>query len=179
VANPALETERLLLREWRESDVEDYARICSDPEVMRYMFPPRAHTYAEAAADARRLREHWERWGFGHWAVEERATGRFVGRTGFKRHPDWPLDPDNTECGWLFAREVWGRGYATEAARAAVRFGFEELNRPEVISIARPGNAASRRVMEKAGLSYAGARRWEEREIDVVWYSARPARPQG
>ena len=142
---------------------------------MRYMYPPRPVTATEAALDVERLRQHWERHGFGHWAVEERDTGRFVGRTGLKRHPDWPLDPENTECGWLYARDVWGRGYATEAAREVVRFAIEDLERPEVISIAHPANAASRRVMEKAGLSYAGARRWEERGIDVVWYSLRRA----
>ena len=135
------------------------------------MLPARAQTYAEAAADVGRLREHWDREGFGHWVVEEKATGRMVGRTGCKRHPDWPLDPENTECGWLYEREVWGRGYATEAALAVVRFGLETLGRPEVISIAHPDNAASRRVMEKAGLTYAGARRWEQRALDVVWYS--------
>lgn len=165
-----LETERLLLREWREEDVGEYARICSDPEVMRFMMPARPVTYAEAALDAANLREHWRRQGFGHWVVEEKETGRFVGRTGVKRHPDWDLDPDNTEIGWLYDREVWGRGYATEGALAAVRFCLEELGRPEVISIAHPDNAASRRVMEKAGLSYAGARRWEGRGLDVVWY---------
>ena len=168
---PARQTERLLLREWRDADVEAYGRICSDPEVMRQMFPPRPMTAAEAARDVERIREHWDRHGFGHWAVEERGTGRLVGRTGLKRHPDWPLDPENTEVGWLYARGVWGRGYATEAAMEAVRFAIEDLDRPEVISITRPENAASRRVMEKAGLTYAGARRWEAREMDVVWYS--------
>ncbi len=176
----SLETARLLLRGWQDADVEPYARICSDPVVMRYMSPEgRAQTYAEAAADAARLREHWEREGFGHWVVEEKATGRVVGRTGFKRHHDWTVDPENTECGWLYEREVWGRGYATEAALAVVRFGLETLGRPEVISIAHPDNAASRAVMEKAGLTYAGARRWEERGLDVVWYSVRAEEQPG
>ena len=171
---PRIETARLLLRKWHDADVEAYARICSDPLVMRYMSPEgRAQTYTEAAADVARLREHWDREGFGHWVVEEKATGRMVGRTGLKRHTDWMLDPENTECGWLYAREAWGRGYATEAALEVVRFGLETLGRPEVISIAHPDNAASRRVMEKAGLTYAGSRHWEERGIDVVWYGTK------
>ncbi len=66
---------------------------------------------------------------------------------------------------------MWGRGYATEGALAVVRFAFHEIGSPEVISIAHPDNVASRRVMEKAGLTYAGARRWEQRGLDVVWYS--------
>lgn len=172
VAVPKIETERLLLRAWRDDDVPAYARMLADAEVMRHMFPPRPLTRAEAAFDLHRLREHWLEHGFGHWAVEERATGRLIGRTGVKRHPDWPLDPDNTECGWLYARAAWGKGYATEGARAAIAFAHEQLGRPEVISITRPGNAASRRVMEKAGLAYAGRRHWTQRDLDVVWYSS-------
>lgn len=136
------------------------------------MLPPRPVTPAEAAYDVQQLRGHWLEHGFGHWAVEEKESGRFVGRTGIKRHADWDLDPENTEVGWLYDRSVWGRGYATEAALEVVRFAFKEIGRPEVISITHPDNAASRRVMEKAGLSYAGARRWEARGLDVVWYAS-------
>jgi RimJ/RimL family protein N-acetyltransferase len=168
---PIIETERLILREWRPADVDEYARICAIPEVMRYMWPARPASPAESAYGVKLLEEHWLRWGFGHWAVEERESGRFVGRTGIKRHDDWELDPDNTEVGWLYDPAVWGRGYATEGAREAVRFALEELGRPEVISIAHPDNAASQRVMAKAGMTYAGTRRWDARGIDVVWFS--------
>lgn len=174
---PVLETERLVLREWRDTDVIPYARICADPQVMRFMLPPRGLSHAEAAFDVHGLREHWAKHGFGHWAVQEKASGALMGRTGIKRHPDWTLDPENTEAGWLYARRFWGKGYASEAAREVVRFGLEELERPEVISITNPDNAGSRRVMEKAGLAYAGARRWEERGLDVVWYSTRGLTP--
>jgi ribosomal-protein-alanine N-acetyltransferase len=105
--------------------------------------------------------------------VEEKATGAFVGRTGIKRHTDWTLDPENTEAGWLYGRRSWGKGYATEAAREVVLYGLETVESPEVISIAHPDNVGSQKVMEKAGLTYAGARRWEERGLDVVWYSSR------
>jgi RimJ/RimL family protein N-acetyltransferase len=172
VTIPELETERLFLRAWRDEDRNAYARIVADSQVMRYMLPARPLTRAEAAYDLHRLEEHWLEHGFGHWAVEDRATGRLVGRSGIKRHADWSLDPDNTECGWLFERAAWGRGYATEGARAAIAFAREELGRPEVISIAHPDNAASRRVMEKAGLAYAGRHHWPQRGLDVVWYSS-------
>jgi RimJ/RimL family protein N-acetyltransferase len=174
---PVIETERLLLRGWRDGDVEDYARICSDREVMRHMWGGVPQPDALVAREVDELVEHWERLGFGHWAVEERATGLMVGRTGIKRHDDWELDPENTEVGWLFARSRWGRGYATEAALAAVRFAFEEVCRPEVISIAAVGNAASRRVMEKAGLSMRGVRHW--RGMDVAWYAIERGKWEG
>lgn len=168
---PTIATDRLILHDWTPADVDSYARICSDPGVMRFMWPARAATPAESAYGVQLLREHWLQWGFGHWAVHEKESGRFVGRTGIKRHPDWELDADNTEVGWLYDEAVWGRGYATEGARAAIDFVIERLGPREVISIAHPDNVASRRVMEKAGLSYAGARRWAARGIDVVWYS--------
>lgn len=168
---PVVETERLILREWRPADVDEYARICAIPEVMRFMWPARPATPAESAYSAMQLQEHWLKWGFGHWAVEDRETGRFVGRTGIKRHADWDPDPDNTEVGWMYDPAVWGRGYATEGAQAAVRFCLDEVGRPEVISITHPDNRGSQRVMEKAGLSYAGRRIWQQRGIEVVWYA--------
>jgi RimJ/RimL family protein N-acetyltransferase len=175
-AIPTVETERLTLHEWRPADVDAYARICSDPEVMRYLWPPRPATPAEAAYGVMQMREHWGEHGFGHWAVEERESGRFVGRTGIKHHPEWELDPTNTEVGWLYGPEVWGRGYATEAARAAMAFLREEIGRTgEIISIAHPDNLASRRVMEKVGLGYAGRRLWEGKGIEIVWYSSEVA----
>ena len=170
---PTVETERLVLGPWTPEAADAYADMCARPEVMRYMWPARPATVAESALGVRRLQEHWERWGFGHWAVQEKETGRFVGRTGIKRHDDWPLDPDNTEVGWMYEPAVWGRGYATEGAREAVRWCLEELNRPEVISITHPDNVASQRVMEKVGLQRAGLMHWAARGIDVVWFSLR------
>lgn len=77
---------------------------------MRYMFPPRPATATEAAYDAQLLQDHWLRWGFGHCAVEEKVSGRFVGRAGVKRHTDWELDPECTEVGWLLDPAVWAQG---------------------------------------------------------------------
>lgn len=137
------------------------------------MFPGRPLTRAESEQEIADMVDQWHRLGFGHWAVELRATGELIGRTGAKRHADWDLDPENTEVGWLYARSAWGNGYATEGAVAAVRFCLGDLRRPEVISIAHLSNLASHRVMRKAGLEWAGVRRWYERRIDVVWYSSK------
>ncbi len=170
---PELETERLLLRGWLPQDAEAYARMNRDPAVRRFMWPARVLSESEAYGEVGALLDQWKRLGFGHWAVVEKETGETIGRTGAKQHPDWPLGPDNCEVGWLYARDAWGKGYATEGAVAAVRFLFEEVGREEVISIADRDHRASHRVMERVGLARAGALRWDARDMDVVWYSRR------
>ena len=112
---------------------------------------------------------HWEERGFGLWAVEERTSGEFIGFIGLMRHADWPEGEHETEIGWRLARDHWGRGLATEGALASVRYGFEGLGLERIISITLPENAASRRVMEKAGLTYRGETRWKGH--DVIWYA--------
>jgi RimJ/RimL family protein N-acetyltransferase len=164
-----IETDRFLLRRWREEDLDAYAGICANPEVMQYMRVggplTREQTEQRVAAAIR----HWEELGFGLWVVEEKATGAFIGRIGLLYHDDWPEGEHKTEIGWLLDRSFWGRGLATEGARASLRCGFEELGLERIISIIRPENAASRRVAEKAGLTFRGETQW--RGMDVVWYA--------
>jgi RimJ/RimL family protein N-acetyltransferase len=162
-----IETERLLLRQWREGDLKAYARICADTEVMRYL--PATLSREESAEQMAGFVRHWEERGFGLWAVEEGASGEFIGFVGLMRHDDWPEGEHRTEVGWRLGRAHWGRGLATEGALASVRYGFEGLGLARIISITLPENAASRRVMEKAGLTYRGETRW--RGHDVVWYA--------
>ncbi len=102
------------------------------------------------------------------WAAEEKATGAVIGRIGLLYHDDWPVGEHKTEVGWLLDRSRWGKGLATEGALASIRYGFEELGLERIISIALPANLASRRVMEKAGLTLRGEARW--RGFEVVWY---------
>lgn len=162
---PVIETARLRLRGWHSEDVEAFAAIVADREAMRHLHLPAAETAAQTIA---RLQRRWSDPGFAHWAVEERASGRLIGRLGLMHHPDWTLDPSNVEVGWSLRRSVWGHGLATEGAEAALGYGFERLNRNRIISIADPANAASLRVMEKLGMSPGGRARW--RGTDVVWY---------
>jgi RimJ/RimL family protein N-acetyltransferase len=103
------------------------------------------------------------------WAAEEKADGALIGRIGLLYYKDWP-EGDKTEVAWLLERSYWGRGLATEGALASLRYGFEKLGLERIISIALPRNIASRRVMEKAGLTFRGEIRW--RGFDVVWYAA-------
>src|SRR5262245_60510221 len=119
---PCLETERLLLRGCRESDFDAYAAIMADPEVMRTLTGtplPRWEAWRSFAAWA----GHWALRGYGMWAVEEKASGQFIGRAGLQYPEGWP----GREVGWTIARGHWGRGYATEAGRASVRHAFEVL----------------------------------------------------
>ncbi len=162
-----IETDRLLLRRWREGDLDAYARICADPEVMRYL--PATLGWEESAEQMAWFERHWEERGFGLWAVEERASGEFIGFIGLVYHDGWPEGEHKTEVGWRLGRAHWGRGLATEGALASVRYGFEGLGLERIISITLPENAASRRVMEKAGLTYRGETRW--RGNDVIWYA--------
>jgi RimJ/RimL family protein N-acetyltransferase len=162
-----IETERLLLRRWRDEDRKPYARMCADPKVMRYL--PATMSREESAEQIAGFVCHWEERGFGLWAVEEKASGEFIGFIGLMRHEDWHEGEHKTEVGWRLGRAYWGRGLATEGARASVRYGFEGLGLERIISITLPGNAASRRVMEKAGLTYRGETRWKGH--DVIWYA--------
>lgn len=164
-----IETARLRLRLWREDDLDSYARICADPEVTRYMGIG-AMTREQTAEQVARLMRHWEERGYGHWAVEEKVTGTFIGRIGLQYQDDWTEGEHKTEVGWLLDRSRWGKGIATEGALASLCYGFEELALERIISIMFPTNLASRRVMEKAGLTFRGEARW--RGFDLVWHAA-------
>lgn len=142
-----LETDRLLMRMWREDDFESYARICADPDVMRYLVGGKTLSRLEAWRHMAFLIGHWYLRGYGHWAVEEKATGNFVGRIGFLNPDGWP----GFEIGWTLSRKSWGKGYATEGARRALQYAFTELDKDHVISLIHPENQASIRVAERLG----------------------------
>jgi RimJ/RimL family protein N-acetyltransferase len=110
-----------------------------------------ALTWEESAAALRRYQRHWAEHGFGLLAVEDRATGTLVGRAGPQFHRLWPADP---EVGWGFDPDCWGKGLATEAGAACVRWAFGDLDIGRLVSITTPDNFASRRVMEKLGLTF-------------------------
>lgn len=147
-----LETARLRLRMFRDDDLDAYARICADPEVMRYLGDGKPLTREDAWRQMAWILGHWQLRGYGLWAVEERATGALIGRIGHINPEGWP----GFELGWMLGRAFWGRGYATEGARRALDFAFTELKQPHVISLIRPDNAASIRVAERLGESLEG-----------------------
>jgi RimJ/RimL family protein N-acetyltransferase len=146
-----LPTQRLVLRAWRAGDREPFAALNADPAVMEF-FPS---TLARPESDAlveRFETEQAER-GFCPWAVEEGATGAFVGFVGLHAvNTSLPFAPA-VEVGWRLAQPFWGRGYASEAAAATVRFGFDEAGLDEIVSMTTVPNARSRRVMERLGMA--------------------------
>jgi RimJ/RimL family protein N-acetyltransferase len=164
-----LETARLLLRRWRDDDLDELLRLNRDPRVVRYLTPGgRPMSRAETEAQLDRFRRHWQEHGFGIWAAEERASGRLVGRIGLAYHRLWPAEP---EVGWKLDPDVWGRGYATEGGAASLRHAFETLGSARVVSIVQPDNAPSIAVMERLGLSLDGALWWPEGTVDLLRYA--------
>lgn len=157
-----LETDRLLLRPFREDDLDDYAAFASDSEVMRYVGGPlnRLDAWRQIAM----ILGHWQLRGYGLLAVERKDTGAFVGRIGFINPEGWP----GFELGWLLCKEHWGNGFATEGALAAMNYAFETLDQPHVISLIHPANVRSVRVAERLGETIEG--RADLRGEEVIVY---------
>jgi len=145
-------------------DAAAYARIAADPEVMRYLGEGKPFNSHEAWRHMAFLVGHWQLLGYGHFAVEEKATGNLIGRIGFLNPAGWP----GFELGWTLARESWGKGYASEGARRALRYAFEELDRDHVISLIQPENKPSIKVAERLGEKLEG--RTEVMGTEVLIY---------
>jgi len=146
-----LPTPRLRMRRWREDDLEPFAALNADPVVMEHYSAPL--TRAESDQMVERIEATFEREGYGLWAVEISSTGAFAGYVGL-----WPATFEApftpaVEVGWRLAKETWGRGYATEAARVAIADGFDRLGLSEIVSFTAAVNDRSRRVMEKLGMT--------------------------
>jgi RimJ/RimL family protein N-acetyltransferase len=150
-----LRTERLILRPWRDEDLGPFAALNADPAVMEHF--PSLLTRSQSDAAAARIREEMAERGFGLWAVEVPSVATFIGFTGLSVPRFEAHFTPCVEIGWRIAREHWGRGYAPEAARAALAFGFERLALAEIVSFTAAGNARSRRVMEKIGMTHDAA----------------------
>ncbi len=150
---PQIETLRLRLRPFVAADLDELARLVADPQVMRYLGREggRTMTRAEAEEVLNKFIAGWRERNFGHFAVLLKGQERLIGLCGLKLLEDTP------ELLYALGREWWGRGYAPEAARACLRYGFEELGLERVVAVTRPLNHASRRVLEKTGMRYQQA----------------------
>jgi RimJ/RimL family protein N-acetyltransferase len=148
-----LETPRLLLRQFKEEDLDPYAAMCANEEVMRYIGEGRTLSRAQSWQNMAMILGHWQLRGYGLWAVEEKASGLLVGRIGFFNPEGWP----GFEIGWMLGRDHWGKGYAVEGARVALEHAFTAMSQTRVISLIRPGNERSIRVAERLGEKLQGS----------------------
>lgn len=148
---PELRTERLLLRGWRTADREPFAGLNADAEVAEFLAGPLTRADSDALAD--RIGDGFAVHGFGLWAVEVVATGEFVGFTGLSVPGFEAHFTPAVEVGWRLGRSAWGHGYATEAARAALAYGFDEHGLAEIVSFTTALNARSRAVMTRLGMT--------------------------
>ena len=151
----SLETERLILRRWREADREPFAQLNADPVVMEF-FPARL-SRAESDEGVDRIEKHFRERGFGFFAAELRSEGAFIGFIGLNVPRFVAHFTPCVEIGWRLAASYWGQGLATEGARAALRYGFDTLGLEEIVAFTIPANLRSRRVMEKLGMTHNSA----------------------
>jgi RimJ/RimL family protein N-acetyltransferase len=148
---PTLTTSRLKLRGWREEDREPFAAMNADPRVMAFLLAPLSRSKSDALVD--RIEESFTDGGYGLWAVERRDTGAFIGFTGLSLATfEAPFTPA-VEIGWRLAADHWRRGFATEAATESLRFGFDTLGLPEIVSFTAKTHVRSCRVMERIGMT--------------------------
>ncbi|MGQ0635129.1 MAG: GNAT family N-acetyltransferase [Planctomycetaceae bacterium] len=145
-------TERLLLRPWRDADKVPFAALNADAQVMEFLPQPLDRAQSDALVE--RICEHFERHRFGLWAVEAPGIAPLVGFVGLNIPTFSAHFTPCVEIGWRLAREYWGHGFATEAARGAMEFGFRQLALDEIVSFTVPANRRSRRVMERLGMSH-------------------------
>jgi RimJ/RimL family protein N-acetyltransferase len=150
-AIPELRTPRLRLRAWRGEDLPLFAELNADADVTQHLLGPLSRAQSDAFVE--RITGHFLREGFGFWAVEAPGVANFMGMVGIGI-PSYtaPFTPC-VEVGWRLARQYWGQGFATEAARAALEFGFETANLSEIVALTVPGNTRSRAVMSRLGMT--------------------------
>jgi len=165
-AKPLIETERLLLREIELSDKEELFELHADPEVQMYTGEPVVTSMEEIEKAIRSRIKNYKKYGFGRLATLIKETDQFIGWAGLAYLPEF----DEVDLGYRFKKEFWGKGYATEASKAIVAHGFNELDLHSIIAIAFPENKASIKVMEKVGMKYLKHAPYEEGAQDAMWY---------
>ena len=162
-----LETERLVLRWFRESDFDDFCKISADAEVMRFLGDGKPMDAMYSWRQMATFMGHWYFRGYGVWAVEEKQTQSLVGRIGFMNPAGWP----GFELGWTLGRESWGKGFAIEGARRALEYAFKEMDRDHVISLIAPDNVRSMRVAERLGEKVEGKTELLGKEVFIYGIS--------
>lgn len=148
---PQIETQRLRLRGWQETDLDAFAELNANPDFVRYLGQNEPISRFDSWKTLAMLTGHWALKGFGIWVVEDKNSGEFLGRVGIWQPDGWP----GIEVGWGIAPKHWGKGYAKEAAQASIDWGFKNLNTPTLISVIHPDNHASKSVAKKVGETFS------------------------
>src|SRR5687768_1829163 len=164
------ETPRLILREVVLDDAEGMLELDSDPEVHLYLPDRVIETVEEAKQSILDIRKQYKQFGIGRWSMIEKESGDFIGWAGLK----WNVGPENNrmhfhDVGYRLIKKYWGKGYATEAAIASVKYAFNDMAIRELIGVADSRNIASVRVLQKAGMKYIET--FYEDDIPLYWYS--------
>ncbi len=160
---PIIRTERLILRPWRKTDLDSFAKINADPKVME--FYPSVMAREESDALAIKFQKEFNERGYGFWAVEVPGIADFIGYVGLNY---WNLEMPFAPCidiGWRLDSSFWGHGYATEGAEASLHYGFKMLELSEIVSMATIGNARSKKVMERLGMKSDPAENFEHPKV--------------
>lgn len=160
---PSIETSRLRLRGWKASDANALAKINSDSDFVKYLGNGETLNASDSWRVLAMFSGHWQLKGFGLWLVEKKDSGEFLGRAGLWEPEGWP----GIEIGWGICPRCWGKGYASEAAQAAMEWAFDELKIDSLISIIHPENYASKRVAEKLGETFSHSQVVNQKNRDI------------
>ena len=163
-----IKTDRLALVPWNSIYLEDLVDLFSKPEIKKYISGGKPINEIKCSEISQKWIGQWDKYGYGPWAALDKNSGNWIGEIGLELLEDWPL-PHKWEVGWIVDPDFWDQGLATEGGRTAVQFGFDHAKLQRIISPTVPKNRASRRVMEKCGLTYQGSIHW--RKTECVWYA--------
>lgn len=167
-----IETERLILREFRESDVDGIYELDSNPNVHRYLGNKPITTRAEAQKTVEGVLKQYEERGIGRWIVIDKHTGEFMGWSGLRLNTEYNMNGFTRyyDVGYRLIERFWGKGYATESGKAAVKYGFETMQLPEIYATTEIGNQGSHNALLKIGLHYVEDFYFEQEDLHLRWY---------
>ncbi len=167
-----IETDRLILREIRDTDLEGMYELDSNPAVHRYLGKKPISTKEEAKNTIDSVKKQYEERGIGRWAMIDKETGEFMGWSGLRLNTEYNMNGFTRyyDVGYRIIERFWGKGYATESGKAAVKYAFEVMNLPEIYATTEIGNEGSHHALLKIGLSYVEDFYFEEDDLHLRWY---------